>query len=103
MSRTIDVIRNKNKIEKSKRERSKKEMDLLRTKTAFKARLYDELKHIDVILEDDNIQSIVIEIPDKSLPVFMESLYSEELANYDIEQDEKSPNRFRISKKLIAF
>ena len=51
MSRTSTVIKNRNKVEKSRKARRKNEMQLLRDKSAFKAKLYDELKHIDVIFE----------------------------------------------------
>ena len=65
MSRTSEVLKNKNKVEKARRSRRKNEINSLRSISAFKAKLYDELKHIEVILQDENIESVVIYVPDR--------------------------------------
>lgn len=103
MSRISQVIKNKNKIEKSRKARRRNEMISLRDRSAFKAKLYDELKHIDVIFEDSDIDAILITVPDRALAQFNTAIYSEDLAGYDIEQVENQPNQFYIRRKYIVF
>lgn len=101
MSKLGEVIKNKNKVEKLRKSRRRDEIARLRAQTAFKARLYDELKHIDILLEDEDIEAVVITVPDKMQYAFTEALYSEDLIGYDIKQIEDSPNKFIIKKKFI--
>ena len=103
MSRTSEVIKNKNKVEKARRARRKNEMKTLRDKSAFKAKLYDELKHLDVIFEDNDVEAVKITVPERSLAQFNTAIYSEDLAGYNIEQDDKQPNVFYIRRKYISF
>jgi hypothetical protein len=87
MSRTSEVLKNKNKVEKS----------------AFKAKLYDELKHVEVILQDADVDAVIVTVPKTSLPQFTASIYSEDLAGYDIEQVEDEADKFLIRRKFISF
>ncbi|MEE1072226.1 MAG: hypothetical protein U0L26_07540 [Cellulosilyticum sp.] len=103
MSRTSEVIKNKNKVEKSRKARRKNEMLTLRNRSAFKAKLYDELKHVEVILSDSDIDAVIVTIPDRALTEFTASIYSEDLAGYDIQQVEGQSNQFYIRRKYIAF
>ena len=103
MSRISEVIKNKNNVEKSRKARRKNEMQLLRNKSEFKARLYDEMKHIEAALHDDNIEAIIVTVPDTSLAQFSASIYSEDLADYNVEQVEDQPNQFLIRRKFLAF
>ena len=103
MSRLTDVLKNKNKVEKASRARRKNEIVRLRSQTAFKARLYDELKHLDIILEDEDVSAVIIEIPEKMQAYFSEALYSDDLIGYKIEQLVDAPNKFRVEKRFISF
>ena len=103
MSRTSEVLKNRNKVEKARKARRKNEIASLRSSSAFKAKLYAELKHIDIILEDDSVDAVVITVPDKSLALFNTALYSEDLVGYDVEQSNDNPNKFYIRRKYIAF
>lgn len=103
MSRTSTVIKNRNKVEKSRKARRKNEMQLLRDKSAFKAKLYDELKHVEVMLKDSDVDAVVITVPDKVLAQFSASIYSDELSGYDIEQVDGQPNQFYIRRKFVVF
>lgn len=103
MSRTSEVLKNRNKVEKARRARRRNEMLTLRDRSAFKAKLYDELKHVDVIFEDKDVEAVKITVPDRSIAQFNEAIYSEDLAGYDITQDAKQPNQFYIRRKYIAF
>lgn len=103
MSRTSEVLKNKNKIEKARKLRRRNEMLSLKDKSAFKAKMYDELKHIEVMFEDPDVDAVKITVPDRSLAQFNTAIYSEDLAGYDIEQDKEEPNQFYIRRKFIAF
>lgn len=103
MSRIQEVLKNKNRVERTQRARRKEELNSLRISAAFKARLYDELKKIDLLLDSDEIDSVVITIPDVFLAKFGEAIYSEDLAEYDIQQVEGVPNQFYVKHKFIQF
>ena len=103
MSRVREVLKNRNRVEKTQRARRKEEINSLRVNSAFKARLYDELKRIDILLDSDEIDSVIITIPDVFLPKFGEAIYSEDLAEYDIQQVDGVPNQFYVRHKFIQF
>ena len=79
MSQIRDTIKNKNKIEKARRARRKNEISTLRSKSIYKATLYDELKHVEIILQDPDINAVIIDIPDSSMSQFSNAIYSEDL------------------------
>lgn len=103
MSRLGEVIKNKNKVEKIRRARRKDEIIRLRSKTAFKAKLYDELKHIDILLDSDEIEAVIIEVPDTMQSEFGAALYSEDLIGYEIQQVDGEANKFYVRKKFLSF
>lgn len=103
MSRITEVIKNKNKVERIRRARRKEELNSLKMDSAFKARLYDELKKIDILLEKEEIESVVIEIPDMFIAKFGAAIYSEDLAEYDVQQVDGAPNKFHVRRKFITF
>lgn len=102
-NRTREVYRNKNKLDKALKARRRNEMLNLKNKSAFKAKLYDELKYIEVILQDNDIEAVQVTVPDKVLPQFSTAIYSEDLASYDITQVEGKSNVFEIRRKFVAF
>ena len=103
LERTREVYRNKNKIDKALKARRKNEMLNLKNKSAFKAKLYDELKHIEIILQDPSIEAVQVTVPDKVLSQFSTAIYSEDLASYDVTQVEGESNMFLIKRKFVAF
>jgi hypothetical protein len=103
VSRTSEVIKNKNKIEKARKARRKNEMVALKNKSAFKARLYDELKKVDIILNDKDIDAVVVTVPEKSISQFTTAIYSEDLVGYTVEQVPQHPNQFYLRRKYISF
>lgn len=103
MSRTSEVLKNKNRVEKTQRARRKEELNSLRMTSAFKARLYDELKKIDILLDSDEIDSVIIKIPDNFLSRFGEAIYSEDLAEYDIQQVAGVHNQFHVRHRYLQF
>ena len=103
MSRISDVIKNKNKVERARKALRRNEMASLRDASAFKARLYDELQHIEFILSDSNIDAVRIQVPSKFMNMFSTAIYSEDLAGYDVTQVENEPDQFLIRRKFISF
>jgi hypothetical protein len=103
MSKIGEVLKNRDRVEKTQKARRKEEINSLRVNSAFKARLYDELKKIDMLLDSDEIDSVVITIPDEFLAKFGEAIYSEDLAEYDIQQVDGVPNQFYVKHKFIQF
>lgn len=103
LGRTLNVIHNKHKVDKALQARRKNELLNLKQQSAYKARLYDELKHVEVMLQDSDIEAIIIEVPQKMLPQFSASIYAEDLASYDIQQMENQANKFYIRRKFVAF
>jgi hypothetical protein len=103
MSRTLDVIRNRNKVEKELRKRKQEEIVKLRNTTSFRARASEYFKKVDKILADDRVESVVIEIDNRDLADFGGMLIeSHELDAYEIKQVEGKTNRFRIRKRYIS-
>lgn len=100
-SRIISVIKNKNKREKLDRQRKRQDMMSLQLESAYKAKLYDSMRIIDVIFEDLETNSVIIEVPDKYTSQFMKAIYSDEMVEYTIVQIEGS--KFEIKRKLIEF
>jgi len=101
--RTKQVVKNKHKLDKALKARTKNEMLNLRNKSAFKAKLYDELKHIEIILQDPDIDAVQITVPDKFLAQFSTAIYSEDLASYDVTQVDGESTKFLIRRKFVAF
>lgn len=103
MSRVSEVIKNKNKVEKAHRARRKNEMLSLRDKSAFKAKLHDELRHVEAILDSEEVESVVITVPEKFMYQFNSAIYADDLAGFDIEQSTDVPNKFYIRRKIVRF
>lgn len=103
MSRIAEVLRNKNRVEKIRRSRRKDELTELRMDVAFKARLHEELKRIDILFKSDDVESVVVNIPDKFLARFGAALYSGDLAEYNVQQVDGTPNKFYIRRRFISF
>ena len=103
LGRTAGVLRNRNKAEKMRKKFREDEMQILNSQTAFKARLADDLKDVNFILLDPNIQSVIVEVPDDKIPEFARQINTEDLADYEVKQYEDQANMFKISKKIITF
>lgn len=101
LSQTRAVLRQKKKIEKAARARRSNELSSLKKKTEYRARLFDELRHVEVLLQFNEINSVIITVNDNMLSAFTEAIYSDELANYEITQLENAPNKFRIRERQI--
>lgn len=101
MSRIGTVLRNKNRVEKSQRARRRAEISRLRTLNLYRACLLDYIRKFEILLELGGIQGVVIEVSDKNLPLFTESMYSPEMSLYAIEQDPENANQFIISLREI--
>lgn len=103
MSRISQVLKNRNRIEKARRKRRKEEIENLNDRAAFRARLAIELRKIDFMFTDESVDAVIIEVEESSLVKFGESIYSNEMLEYDVRQVEGKPNEFEIRRKFIAF
>lgn len=103
MSRIREVIKNKNRVEKLHRARRRDEIASLKDSAAFKARLYDELRYLDIILESEEVDAVVLKIPEVYLAKFGAAIYSEDLAEYDIQQVPGEHNKFYVKRKFLTF
>lgn len=101
MSRIAEVIKNKNKAQRNAKARRQAEISSLRADAIFKAKLHDELRLIDRLLDDNEVECVVITIPEKSFSMFTLAIYSDELAEYNIEQSDSDPNKFIVKRKYI--
>ena len=101
MSKIVRVLRNKNKLERREKERRAEDLARIKSETAFTARLNDEMKVIDVILRDPEVDKVVIEIPDKQLTLFSRAIYREEMTQYSIIQ--VGDNTFEVGRRIINF
>ena len=77
------------------------ELLALKNRSAFKAKLYDELKKVEVILSDPSVNALVVTVPSRALAEFTASIYSEDLAGYDVQQVDGKPDMFYIRRKFI--
>jgi hypothetical protein len=101
MSKIVRVLRNKNKLERREKARRSEDLARLKSETAFTARLNDEMKVIDAILRDPEVDKVVIEIPDKQLTLFSRAIYREEMTQYSIIQ--VGDNTFEVGRRIINF
>lgn len=101
MSKLIKAIKNSNYAEKKEKKRREENLQRLRTETAYSAKLIEELKLIDKILEDSEVIKISLEIPENQISLFSRAIYREEFIGYNIVQI--SNNMFEISRRLISF
>ena len=102
MSRVTQVLKNKNKVEKLRKARRRAELNSLRDNSAFKAKLYDELQHLELILGDNDVDAVVIEVVGKYMNLFSTAIYSEDMAGYTVQQSESNPSQFIIKRKLVS-
>ena len=99
MSRITEVIKNKNRVQKAQQQRRKAELDMLNKKASFNASLSEELKHLETLLNSDEIESITIRVNQDQLVSFNEAIYSDMMKIYEVTQ--KEPDVFEIRLKTI--
>lgn len=101
MSRIIETLKNKNKVERMEKQRRDNELNRLKIETAYTAKLNDELKILNAIFSNADVDRVVIEIPKEVITMFTRSIYREEMTQYNIVQVEE--NRFEIGRKIVNF
>lgn len=99
----MDVIKNKNRVERLRKDRRKDDMAAMKMESAFRARLYSELRKVDILFSKDEVESVIVNVPDKFLAKFSAAIYSEDLAQYDITQVDGKANSFNIKRRFISF
>ena len=99
MSRTMNVIRNKNKREAEEKLNRKQGLEDMRLEAAFRAKLSSDMQCIDVMLEDDDVEAVIVTIPAKYISQYQKAIYSEEMAGYEIKQ--LDADKFEVGRKIL--
>lgn len=100
MSRISGVLKNRNRVEREDRQRRMAEINAMKTETAYRAKLSEDMQTVMTVLDDPAVESVRITVPGKSMTQFMKAMYSEEMADYQIVQDGDS---FIITRRVINF
>lgn len=101
MSRLGDVIKSKNRLAKTAKRRRQEEISNMRTLSMYKVRLINDLKIVQMMFDDDDVESVKIKIPKSQLSYFLKVIYSEELGEYTISQLDE--NTFEVSRREVNF
>lgn len=96
------VLKNKDKAEKRRKQFRQDELQMLKTAAAFKAQLLDDLKAVDLLLDGTDVDSVIIQVDPSKIAAFSSAIYTEDLAEYNIEQSDES-DIFKMSRKTISF
>lgn len=101
MSRLLSVIKSKNRIAKAVKKRRNEEISNMRALSMYKVKLIDDLKIVKMMLDDNEVDSVTIKIPKEQLNFFLKAMYSEELNEYSITQEDA--DLFSIGRKEINY
>lgn len=101
MSRIANVLKSKNRLEKEARARRNREIHRMQREATYKANLKKSLNQVDILLKDNEIKSVIIEIPNKYLADFMRVMYESDMVEYSITQ--LSATKFTIGRKEVDF
>lgn len=101
VSRISQVIKNKNRREKADRLRKRQKMAAMQLEAAYRSRLNDDMRQIKTLFEDEEVDTVRIEVPEKLLSQFLKAIYAEEMAEYSISQ--VGVNTFDIGRKMVNF
>ncbi len=101
MSEILSVLKNKNNIEKKERKSREEKVRSLRAEVMFRAKLYEDMKLIDIILTDEEVSEVIIEVPIKYNTQFMKAIFMEEMAAFDISQVDGL--LYKVKRKIINF
>lgn len=102
MSRTIDVIKGKNAIEKEMRQAKMNQISRLKRNASFMAGAVEQFKDISKILDSGRVESVTIKVSKENLVDFGNMLIeSTELSGFDISQVNGKPDTFVIKNRYI--
>ena len=87
--------------ERVRLERRRQETKEVGRQVDFRAGIMASLKDVRCLLDQQGVTSVSVIVDEAHLPLFNESLYSHELAGYEITQDPAQPNKFKISDKVL--
>lgn len=101
LSRTVSVLRNKNKREKQDKMRKRQSLASMQLESAYRAKLYDDMRLVSLMLEDQAVEGIKVTVANNYLSQFMKAIYAEEMSEFSISQIDNTT--FEIGRKLINF
>lgn len=98
-TRIGEVLKNKKRLEKSQRAKRNAEMNQMKQSQMYKASLVNGLAEVNGLLDSDEINGVIVQIPDKYLARFSEAIYDSELAEYEVMQLEA--DTFLLRYKIV--
>ena len=102
MSRILKVLQGKNNASRKIRLEQQEKLDDLKKQIMYSSKLKKEMKiKVDELLETPGVTSVVIDIPQKMLSLFMASIYKEEFSIYSIKQVPGRETAFDIRKREV--
>lgn len=103
MSKIADVLRNKNRVERAREAKRRERLADMRLDALFKAKLRDEFRNIEILLDSEEVDAVIVRVPEEHIARFGASIYSEDLAEYDIQQVDGAADEFYIRKRFLEF
>lgn len=101
MSQIISILKNKNRVERRNKQRRMEELQELKLDAAFRSRLHEDMKVLDVIFGDESVEKVIVEVPKSHISRFQKAIYTEEMAQYSVKQIDES--HYAISRKMVNF
>jgi len=90
LERTKAVIVSKNKVEKEEKERRALLERTTRAEEAYRAKLYENMKAVEFILNDGSVAGVTVGVPAEFITRFMRAIYEEEMQEFNIKQIEET-------------
>lgn len=97
--KSTKIIKEKNRIKKIAQDRRNSEINKMREDATYRTYLAEQMKMIDKLLTDSEVESIIINVDESMLSNFLKAIYLPEMTSYSVVQIDS--NKFSISRKLI--
>lgn len=98
MSAITEVLKNKNKRNKERLKAQKDSIKRNLDESSYRASLHHYLNTLTYILEDSNVGSVIISIPEKYINSFIQYVYDDGALNqFHIEQMDNLTFRVRLA------
>lgn len=103
MSRIREVLAKKKEIDKQRSQERKEKLETIKLEAIYKAKLLEEMQVISDLFDNDlELESVIIEIPEKNLTMFTRLMYTD-LEDFQIRQKSNKANVFEVKRKIISF
>jgi hypothetical protein len=95
------AISSKRRIKALQVDRNKERIKNITTQNSYKARVIMDLNNMSFLF-DRGVNRIVMSVDEDTMAMFTELIYSDVLADYDIQQ-EGSSNEFSVGRNFIKY